>query len=155
MGKRKKQQTSDDASSVDALSGFALALAAMRGRGRGLVADPNAKTFAEQNDALVKDAERHPFMGTVRRVKATRSLCSCEARDEVLVGATNSARWAKAQAVAADQGSDPVRTIVIYTLNGHEGHLSPAELDVEDAKKLVNALSEAIAETEALTAVEE
>jgi len=148
MGKKKKDQPEPELGDV---FGMAMALAAMRGHGRNIVRDPTAKTFAEKNDALVRDAEKHPFMGTVRRVQATRSLCACDARDEVLVGATNAARWTKAQQVAADAGIAPVRTVVIYTLNGHEGHLAPAELDVEDAKRLVNALSEAIAETEALT----
>lgn len=149
MAKRKKQQQPD--SEMGQLLGLAMAMGAMR-KGATLVSDPKAKTFAEQNDALVRDAEKHPFMGTVRRVKATRAVCDCEARDEVLVGATNPARWSKAQTLAKDFGVDPVRSVVIYTLNGHDGHLAPAELDVEDAKKLVNALSEAIAETEALTA---
>lgn len=143
MGKKKKQQNDDP---------FASLMSALAERAAARMKEPTAEEYAASLERLAQAIQDDENSLTVRRVAATRSLCACPARDEVVVVTPSAKRRMKAERVAKEQGRDPVRSIVVYTVSGHHGSASPAELDIEDAKKLVNALSEAIAETEFITA---
>lgn len=128
----------------------AMMAAAMAGRVMG--PEQSAKAWAAGNERLVQGIKQDKNSGTVRRVTATRSMCHCPARDEVVIVTPSAMRQARALEMASKHDIEPVRSIVVYVVAAHEGSASPAELDIEDAKKLVNALSEAIAETERITA---
>ncbi|TXH50935.1 MAG: hypothetical protein E6Q97_19475 [Desulfurellales bacterium] len=143
MGKRKKRQSHQD----EAQAALVQALAAAQG-----MALPTAEAYAGRAEYLAGAIRNSENAGAVRRIVASRSVCPCAARDEVVVVTANSAGRERALNIAKARGVDPLRPIAVYAVNAHRGVAAPAELDIEDAKRLVNALSEAIAETERLVA---
>lgn len=134
VGKRSKrnrqpERTAGSSAGVS-YSALATALANLRAEGLG---------FAE----LIANQRRDPFTRRVWAVEASRQCCRLAARD----GAAVTVPSEEAEALRLASGGDAaMRRIMLGLYSAHEGGRSlSAVLDVEDARRLVNHLLEAIA----------